>query len=48
MDTWFWGLNSARQGGGHKNAAGGISDLDVKGTVQKLKSLLPDFKEYLQ
>ncbi|WP_053406931.1 bifunctional oligoribonuclease/PAP phosphatase NrnA [Persicobacter sp. CCB-QB2] len=35
-------------GGGHKNAAGGISDLeDIEGTVEKFTNLLPAYKEEL-
>ena len=34
-------------GGGHKNAAGGISERSVKETVDYLKSILPEFREYL-
>ena len=28
-------------GGGHANAAGGMSDLTVEGTLKKLKELIP-------
>ena len=31
-------------GGGHKNAAGGISDLPLDETVEKFKSLIPNFQ----
>ncbi|MEX2380109.1 MAG: bifunctional oligoribonuclease/PAP phosphatase NrnA [Vicingaceae bacterium] len=31
-------------GGGHLNAAGGLSDYSVKGTVEKLEELLPDYE----
>ncbi|BDC99842.1 DHH family phosphoesterase [Persicobacter psychrovividus] len=35
-------------GGGHKNAAGGISDMeDMESTVEKFTSLLPAYKEQL-
>lgn len=36
------------EGGGHKNAAGGISNLSLEETVQKFLSLLPENKEKLQ
>lgn len=32
-------------GGGHKNAAGGISDLSLSQTVSKFKSLIPEFQQ---
>ncbi len=32
-------------GGGHKNASGGISDLSLEATVDKFKSLLPQFQQ---
>ncbi|WP_421891227.1 DHH family phosphoesterase [Marinoscillum sp.] len=32
-------------GGGHKNAAGGISDLGLEETVEKFKSLIPKFQQ---
>lgn len=32
-------------GGGHFNAAGGISDLSVMDTVKKIESILPEYKE---
>jgi len=35
-------------GGGHKNAAGGYSDLSMEETLQKFESLLPDYKSQLQ
>ncbi len=35
-------------GGGHKNAAGGISMEPLEATVQKFESLLPQYKEQLQ
>lgn len=35
-------------GGGHVNAAGGRSDLDLKGTIQKFKELLEEYKQELQ
>jgi phosphoesterase RecJ-like protein len=31
-------------GGGHKNASGGISDLGLEATIDKFKSLLPQFQ----
>ena len=34
-------------GGGHFNAAGGISDLSVLETVKKIEKLLPQYKELL-
>lgn len=34
-------------GGGHKNAAGGRSDLDMKATEQKLISILPSYEKAL-
>lgn len=34
-------------GGGHKNAAGGRSDLDMKATEQKLISILPTYEKAL-
>lgn len=34
-------------GGGHKNAAGGRSDLDIKATEQKLISILPNYEKAL-
>lgn len=36
------------EGGGHKNAAGGKSDLSLDETVTKFLSLLPQYKEQLQ
>lgn len=36
------------EGGGHKNAAGGKSDLSLEETVKKFLSLLPQYKEQLQ
>lgn len=36
------------QGGGHKNAAGGKSDLSLEETVEKFLKLLPKYKEQLQ
>jgi len=33
------------EGGGHKNASGGVSKLSLKKTVEKFESLLPDFKK---
>ena len=39
--------NKHFSGGGHVNAAGGISDKSVKGTVEFLKSILPEFSEFL-
>lgn len=36
------------EGGGHKNAAGGKSDLSLEETVQKFLKLLPENKELLQ
>ena len=35
-------------GGGHKNAAGGSSELSMKETLEKFESLLPDYKNQLQ
>jgi len=35
------------QGGGHKNAAGGKSDLDLEATLEKFISLLPLYKDQL-
>jgi phosphoesterase RecJ-like protein len=35
------------KGGGHVNAAGGISELSVKETIAYLKSILPEFREFL-
>lgn len=35
------------EGGGHKNAAGGKSDLPLKETIDKFLSLLPQYKEQL-
>ncbi|RED93638.1 DHH family phosphoesterase [Marinoscillum furvescens] len=32
-------------GGGHKNAAGGISDLGLEATVEKFKSLIPELQQ---
>ena len=34
-------------GGGHKNAAGGRSDVPLEETIQKFLSILPDYKEKL-
>lgn len=34
-------------GGGHKNAAGGRSDLEYDATIKKFKSILPDYKDEL-
>jgi phosphoesterase RecJ-like protein len=34
-------------GGGHKNAAGGNSELGMDETIQKLKKILPLFREQL-
>jgi bifunctional oligoribonuclease and PAP phosphatase NrnA len=36
------------EGGGHKNAAGGKSDLSLQATVDKFLSLLPAYKDQLQ
>lgn len=36
------------EGGGHKNAAGGVSYLSLDETVEKFVSLLPQYKEQLQ
>ena len=36
------------EGGGHKNAAGGKSDLSLEETVEKFIALLPEYKEELQ
>lgn len=35
------------EGGGHRNAAGGKSELNLDATVQKFLALLPDYKEQL-
>jgi len=35
------------KGGGHKNASGGASYLSLKKTIQKLKNILPEYKEAL-
>lgn len=35
------------EGGGHKNAAGGISHLGIKETVEKFLKLLPEYKKQL-
>ena len=35
------------KGGGHKNASGGSSYSTLRGTVNKLKQILPDYKEQL-
>jgi len=35
-------------GGGHKNAAGGLSDVSFDKTLEKLAALLPQYKEALQ
>ena len=34
-------------GGGHKNASGAYSHDSLKGTIDKFKSLLPEYKELL-
>ncbi len=34
-------------GGGHRNAAGGMSTLNLAGTVDKLKQILPEYKKLL-
>ena len=34
-------------GGGHMNAAGGRSDLNIEETIEKLKSILPEYQEKL-
>jgi len=34
-------------GGGHRNAAGGFSDENLENTIQKFKSILPDYKTLL-
>ena len=31
------------EGGGHERAAGGISDLDMDNTLQKIRSLIPQY-----
>ena len=36
------------EGGGHKNAAGGVSYLSLEETIEKLVALLPQYKEQLQ
>lgn len=35
------------KGGGHKNASGGISYQSLRGTVEKFKKILPEYKEAL-
>ena len=35
------------KGGGHKNASGGISYQGLRGTVEKFKKILPEYKEEL-
>jgi phosphoesterase RecJ-like protein len=35
------------EGGGHRNAAGGKSNLSLDDTVKKLISILPQYKEQL-
>jgi phosphoesterase RecJ-like protein len=35
------------KGGGHVNAAGGISDLSVEDTVKRLKEILPEYRSFL-
>lgn len=37
--------NKHFKGGGHLNAAGGSTTLTLKGTVKKLKSILPEYEE---
>jgi phosphoesterase RecJ-like protein len=32
-------------GGGHRNAAGGYSELSLKDTLEKFENLLPDYQE---
>lgn len=34
-------------GGGHKNASGGISDVGIEATIEKFKSLMPKFQQNL-
>ena len=34
-------------GGGHKNAAGGKSDLSLNETIKKFLSIIPDFQKEL-
>jgi phosphoesterase RecJ-like protein len=34
-------------GGGHKNAAGGISDISVNDTIEKLKEIFNEYKTQL-
>ncbi len=36
------------EGGGHKNAAGGKSDLTLEETIQKVRNLLPQYKEAIE
>ncbi len=36
------------EGGGHRNAAGGISFLSLTETVEKIKNILPEFEEMLK
>jgi phosphoesterase RecJ-like protein len=36
------------EGGGHRNAAGGISYLSLSETVAKIKAILPEFEEMLK
>ena len=36
------------EGGGHRNAAGGISFLSLSETVAKIKMILPEFEEMLK
>ena len=39
--------NKYFNGGGHENAAGGISNLDVKTTIEKVKEIINNYKEEL-
>ena len=34
-------------GGGHKNASGGMSKLSIEETIEKFESLLPQYKDQL-
>ena len=39
--------NKYFNGGGHENAAGGISNFDVKTTIEKVKEIINNYKEEL-
>ena len=46
----FWVNEIAKKyfsGGGHKNAAGGISDVSVEETIEKLKDIFKEHKTQL-